>query len=221
MTIVIMGKAASGKDTLQKELVNQGFERVVTATTREPREGEQNGTDYHFMAKDKFETMIDFDELVEYTSFNDAYYGCPKSSIDFEKDQCIILEPEGAQNFINAFGRDKLFVVYLQLDENIRKLRAEGRGSFSEEWWRDRCASDDRRFDKELFDSLTNYTLDMNTAMDFGVSPEETAQELAEALKAYESMGVLPDKHCVIRWHEGEYRREDRIIESEKEDMVL
>lgn len=51
MTIILMGKAASGKDTLQKELVNQGFERVVTATTRQPREGEQDGVDYHFFSE--------------------------------------------------------------------------------------------------------------------------------------------------------------------------
>ena len=111
-------------------------------------------------------------------------------------------------------------MVELQLDENIRKLRAHSRGSFSEEWWRDRCASDDKRFDRELVDSLTNYALDLNLVMDFGIPPKKIAQELAEALKAYESMGVLPDEHCVIRLYEGEYRREDEIIEPEKEDMI-
>ena len=198
MTIILMGKAASGKDTLQKELISQGFERVVTATTRQPREGEQDGVDYHFFQNSDFESMIIRNELVEYTAFNKAYYGCPKTSIDFEKDQCIILEPKGAQNFVNVFGRDTFFIVDIQLDEEVRKLRAEGRGSFSEEWWRDRCANDNKRFDKDLIDSLANYTLDLNNIMYRGITPEDTAKHIIEAVNAYKCIDLYPNEQGII-----------------------
>ena len=52
--LAIMGKAGSGKDTIAKELLNlrpEKFNRVVSATTRPPREGEVNGVDYHFLTK--------------------------------------------------------------------------------------------------------------------------------------------------------------------------
>ena len=53
--IVIMGKSLSGKSYLQKELVKQGFPKMITATTRPKRQGEVDGQDYYFvdkMAKD-------------------------------------------------------------------------------------------------------------------------------------------------------------------------
>ena len=217
MTIILMGKAASGKDTLQKQLISQGFERVVTATTRPPREREKDGVDYHFLSEDKFETMIGFDELVEYTKFNGTYYGCPKSSIDPDKDQCIILEPEGARNFINAFGRDKLFIVELQLDEKIRRMRAEHRGSFTPKWWRDRCASDDKRFDKEFVDNIVNYSLDLSSVMYRGISPKKTAKHIMEALNAYKCIDLYPDEQGIISVVNGEFQAGAVSREADKE----
>lgn len=220
--VILMGKAASGKDTLQKELEKQGFERVVTITTRKPREGEQDGVDYHFLSRKEFESLMSYDGFVEHTNFNGTYYGCPKSSINFEKNQCIILEPDGAQKFIDTFGRDKLFIVELQLDESIRKMRAEGRGSFSEEWWHKRCESDDKRFDRELVDSLVNYTLDLNSVMyrGIGITPEATAKHVIEALEAYKCIDLYPDEQGIISVVNGEFQAGAVERETKEEDRL-
>ena len=90
MLTILMGKSAVGKDTVQKELMtNADFERVVTATTRFMREGEQDGVDYHFMSDEQFKEDAANDKFIEYTEFNGVSYGSPKSSVDLEKDMCI------------------------------------------------------------------------------------------------------------------------------------
>jgi guanylate kinase len=181
-----MGKSASGKDTLQNELIQKGFERVVTATTRPMREGEQDGKDYHFLSEEAFNQLKSENGFVESTLFNGVQYGCPKAALNFDKQQCIILEPEGVQNFQKEFGRKNMFVVYMDLDEEIRKLRSDIRGSVDEEAWQKRVESDNKRFDKALVDELTDFHLDCTGAMKQGENPKHTAVRLLDALAAYE-----------------------------------
>lgn len=55
--IILCGKSGSGKDTVGKELVDMGYKRVVTYTTRPMRPGELDGHQYHFVSVDKFEEL--------------------------------------------------------------------------------------------------------------------------------------------------------------------
>ena len=197
MLVIFMGRSAVGKDTIQKELAENGIEKVVTATTRAMREGEQDGKDYHFMTNDEFDKLKEQDGFVEHTEFNGVQYGCPKSSIDPQKDQCIILEPEGVRNFINAFGRENLFIVVMELDESIRRARAEARGSFSEEAWYDRCASDDKRFDKETVNELANFHMNLNLG-NTSITTAMTLTYLTDALNAYKSADREAGEHYVV-----------------------
>lgn len=193
MLVVLMGKSAVGKDTVQKELMtNADFERVVTATTRSMRKGEQDGVDYHFMRDKQFQKGISNGKFIEHTEFNGVFYGCPKSSVDLTKDMCIILEPEGVQSFIDAFGRENLFVVYMELDDETRKERAIGRGSFDEEKWNARLESDSERFSQETIDALANYVAD---AKHFDA--EELSYDIVDALEAYEKADRSGEKVVV------------------------
>lgn len=82
--IVIAGPSGAGKDTIARMLMDnraQNFYFVVTATTREPREGEVHGVDYFFVSNDEFARMIDEDELVEYAVVYSDYKGVPKQQI--------------------------------------------------------------------------------------------------------------------------------------------
>ena len=202
MVIILMGKSASGKDTLQKQIAEDyDIERVVTATTRAMREGEQDGKDYHFMTDQQFNDLKAAGGFVETAEFNGVQYGCPKFSIDFDKEQCIILEPEGVQNFIKELGQENVFVVYLDLDDATRKFRAEGRGSFSEDKWNKRLQSDNERFNENVIESLTNMCVDLDTAMWNGQSPSHIANEIMKGLEVYkDDVKEHPDEKRKIYW---------------------
>ena len=76
--IVVSGFSGSGKGTLMKELLSRypdTYALSVSATTRQPRDGEQDGREYFFISKDEFEKMIAKDELIEYARYVKNYYG--------------------------------------------------------------------------------------------------------------------------------------------------
>ena len=53
----------------------------ISATTRSPREGEQDGREYFFVTRDKFESMIEEKELIEYAQYVNNYYGTPRQYV--------------------------------------------------------------------------------------------------------------------------------------------
>ena len=80
MLLVICGKMCSGKDTVVKRLINKGFKKVVTYTTRPKRRGETDGVDYHYISKEDFEGKIKDGFFLEYRTYKVAsgdtwYYG--------------------------------------------------------------------------------------------------------------------------------------------------
>jgi guanylate kinase len=80
---VISGPSGVGKNTVARRLCRQGLAvRAVTATTREPRPGEQDGVDYHFVSAEEFERWIEQDRLIEHTSYVGHYYGTPVRSVN-------------------------------------------------------------------------------------------------------------------------------------------
>jgi guanylate kinase len=82
--VLISGPSAVGKDTIARGVIEKrpdDFYFVVTATTREARDGEIDGYDYFFVTHDKFARMIDNDELLEYAVVYNDYKGVPKQQI--------------------------------------------------------------------------------------------------------------------------------------------
>ncbi|MEF2605786.1 MAG: guanylate kinase, partial [Schaedlerella sp.] len=80
--IVVSGFSGAGKGTLMKRLLEKYEERYalsVSATTRQPREGERDGIEYFFKTKEEFEKMIAKEELIEYARYVDNYYGTPRA----------------------------------------------------------------------------------------------------------------------------------------------
>ena len=82
--IVVSGFSGAGKGTLMKELLSKYEETYalsISATTRSPREGEQEGREYFFKTKDEFEKMIAKEELIEYARYVENYYVTPKAYV--------------------------------------------------------------------------------------------------------------------------------------------
>jgi len=82
--VAIVGPSGVGKSTLIQRIAaefSDVFGFSVSLTTREPREGEQNGRDYHFVSKEEFESLIEEGELIEYTEVHGNYYGTGKRAV--------------------------------------------------------------------------------------------------------------------------------------------
>ena len=93
LLLVIAGPAGSGKTTLCDRLVeeNERVERLVTCTTRSPREGEQDGVDYHFLSNEAFDQNIAEGAFLEWAKVHDHRYGTLKSVIGSKLNEQIDL----------------------------------------------------------------------------------------------------------------------------------
>lgn len=70
--VVISGFSGAGKGTVSKALVEKfGYSLSVSATTRQPREGEQDGREYYFKSEDDFLRLIDYNGFIEYAQYVD------------------------------------------------------------------------------------------------------------------------------------------------------
>ena len=129
MILILCGPTASGKSTTQKVLCEKyGFHKVVTYTTREPRENEVFGEDYYFETEDKFVNMIIKKEFIESTIYsNNRYYGTSISSIkDADtKDYVAVMTPSGARRMKKYAAEHNIpcFVVLLDISLKTKVYR--------------------------------------------------------------------------------------------------
>jgi guanylate kinase len=127
--IVICGKSGVGKSTIEKLLTNdEKFDRIISTTSRPRRIGEIDGVDYHFVTKTEFEKMIENNEMLEHSYFNNWFYGMRKGTFDLEcKSYVAVLNPTGVKNVIEELGKDNVYVIYLYVNDRERVLRTLNR----------------------------------------------------------------------------------------------
>lgn len=131
--LIISGFAGSGKGTIVKRLISDydSYAVSVSATTRAPRPGEEDGKDYFFVTKEKFEEMIANDEFLEYAQYVDNYYGTPRKYVnrmlDEGKDVILEIEQQGALQ-VKAKRPDALlmFVMPPSVQEIYNRLKKRG-----------------------------------------------------------------------------------------------
>ena len=82
--IILTGPSGVGKGTVVKEILckEKNFWLSISATTREPREGERDGESYYFLNQGKFKEMIEQNLFLEWAQFAGNYYGTPLSSVN-------------------------------------------------------------------------------------------------------------------------------------------
>lgn len=142
LLVVISGFSGAGKSRITKKLISDyGYAYSVSATTRNPREGEQDGVDYFFITKESFEEMINKGELLEYNCYVGNYYGTPKDYVlkQMEAGRDVILEIDvnGASQVKKAYP-DAVTVFVTAPDALELKNRLTGRGTESAEVVRQR-----------------------------------------------------------------------------------
>jgi len=118
--IVLVGRAASGKDHMRKTLEDKGFKYAVSYTTRPKRDGEVHGIDYFFITNEKFEEMIEQNEFYEHVSFNGWHYGTTNEQ--FYNDDIFIMTPHGISH-IDPKDRKNTFIMYLDMKLGVRQRR--------------------------------------------------------------------------------------------------
>ena len=129
--IVLAGASASGKTEVAKELAKRfGITKVITTTTRKMRVGEVNGRDYFFVTKERFQEMIKEDKFVEYTVYNDNYYGSTKDQI--APNKCVVIDPAGLRAYI-ALNDPSIITFFLNTQEEVRYQRMLQRGDKEED----------------------------------------------------------------------------------------
>ena len=136
--IILLGKTASGKDTVLNRLVKEhGYKKIVTYTTRPKREREIQDVTYHFIGEDEF----------KYRSAHGTwYYGSAKE--DYEKSDektVIILTPDGYRDFLREYPNMDHTSIYLYSNNKTLENRLIKRGDDPKEAKR-RLDSDNKDF---------------------------------------------------------------------------
>lgn len=148
MLLILTGKTASGKDTIVSELLrrNPDFKKVLTTTSRIPREGEQDEVDYYFITKEQFNKKIKAGDFIEYVEYGGNFYGTTKSEIKVAINQNSIwrIDPSRAgevRDFIKrSFPKNlaekiiqKFLVIYINTTEDIILQRLRDRNLSEDE----------------------------------------------------------------------------------------
>lgn len=138
LLVVVSAPSGGGKGTILKELFarNDNLRLSVSATTRNPRPGEENGKQYYFMSREEFEDMIREGKMLEHAQYVGNYYGTPRGPVDkwIGEGRDVILEIEvqgGAQ--VKKLMPECVSVFILPPSMAVLAERLRGRGTEDEE----------------------------------------------------------------------------------------
>ena len=171
LLIVLSGASGTGKGTVCKELLarERGVAFSVSATSRAPREGEQDGREYYFRTRAEFEAMIAEGAFLEYADVYGNYYGTPLAPIEARRSagEDILLEID-TQGALNVMERcpDGTFIFLLPPSLEELRRRITGRGTESEESLARRLAAarDEIRLGRRYRYAVLNDTVEDATA---------------------------------------------------------
>ena len=135
--LVLSGFSGVGKGTAAKRLVEKyGYSLSVSATTRKPRQGEENGREYFFKTEAEFKNLIDYNGFIEYARYVENYYGTPRKFVEEElaagHNVILEIEVQGAFNIKQQY-KDALLIFITAPSAQAIKERLIGRGTESEE----------------------------------------------------------------------------------------
>ena len=136
--VVVSGFSGSGKGTIMRRLLEKydNYGLSISASTRQPREGETHGKEYFFQTTEEFENMIRQGQLIEYAQYVGNYYGTPKAYVEEQrnlgKDVILEIEIQGAMKIKEQYPDTVLLFVTPPSAEELKR-RLVGRGTETED----------------------------------------------------------------------------------------
>ena len=128
LLIILSSPSGAGKSTLARKLRDwdTSLEFSVSATTRAPRVGEEDGKDYFFTAENDFRAMVNDGDMLEHARVFNNYYGSPKGpvqkAIDSGRDVLFDVDWQGAQQISNSTLKQHVLSIFI-LPPSIKELR--------------------------------------------------------------------------------------------------
>ncbi|MEG0855065.1 MAG: guanylate kinase [Terrisporobacter sp.] len=201
LLLVVSGPSGAGKGTICKVLMdrNKDLKLSVSATTRQPRNGEVEGENYYFLTHDKFNDMISKSEFLEYAKTYSNFYGTPKGPVmeSLENGQDVVLEIEmqGARQ-VKQIYPEAILVFVLPPTLNELQCRLSSRGTETKEQMQERlsCAYEEIKQIKDYNYFIFN----------------ETNQEVEAAIEIENIISAEKNKSA---------RYEEEIIRKFKEEL--
>lgn len=145
LLLVVSGPSGAGKGTICEVLMNRNndLKLSVSATTRQPRNGEVEGENYYFLTHEKFNDMISKNEFLEYAQTYSNFYGTPKGPVmeSLEKGQDVVLEIEmqGARQ-VKQIYPEAILIFVLPPSLNELESRLSSRGTETKEQMQERLS---------------------------------------------------------------------------------
>jgi guanylate kinase len=174
LVVVISGPSGVGKDVMIERMIESGrlgFHFTVTATTRAPRTGEQDGINHHFVTVDDFVNLIATDDLLEWAQVYGNYYGVPKKQVRdaLAADNHVIIrvDVQGAKR-LREIIPDALLIFIIPPSLDVLKMHLENRGVDTEAEMTKRLAAATEEIDQaSLFDfTVTNEENQLDDTVD-------------------------------------------------------
>lgn len=193
--IVISGSSTAGKDTVKYKLLElfPTLHKIITTTTRDPRHGEIDGEDLHFVTVEEFKKMEKNGDFIETVEYAGNYYGTTKKAIleALDKDVIWRIDPSRAakvrEMIKESFPSDvaerlikKLVVIYLHIPLETTRQRLAKRGVSDEEV--EVRINQDRSF-WELYKDAYDYTIENKQG-----ELDKTMEKILQLVKRNESI---------------------------------
>ena len=125
--LALFGESSAGKDSIQHWLCENfdNMHKMISYTTRPPRNYEQDGREYHFLpSADAFFTLFINNKFLEISTFNNWFYGTSINDLDSDKINVGVFNPEGVRSLLKYDDKIEILPVWIQVDDKTRLLRS-------------------------------------------------------------------------------------------------
>ncbi|MEN3033644.1 MAG: guanylate kinase [Aquificaceae bacterium] len=128
---ILSAPSGAGKTTVSNEFLKKvnTIRRIVTVTTRKPRQGEENGKDYIFISREEFLNRLREGKFLEYAEVYGNLYGTPKDQIELNEneglDSLLVIDVQGARSIKKLFQTSvSIFLLPPSIDVLLERIKA-------------------------------------------------------------------------------------------------